>query len=111
MVVAVGEAADPLVKELVRAADHLTVGAGCDAKSGMGPVITEESKKEMRAILRDIQTGKFTSAWIQECKAGQPRFKATRRVNDAHPIEAVGEKLRGMMPWIKAKALVDKSRN
>src|SRR5947207_11988644 len=41
VVVAVGEAADPLVKELVRAADHLTVGAGCDAKSGMGPVITE----------------------------------------------------------------------
>src|SRR5437763_8124532 len=77
-----------------------------------GPrVITEESKKEMRAILKDIQTGKFTSAWIQECKAGQPRIKATRRVNDAHPIEAVGEKLRGMMPWIAKNKLVDKARN
>ena len=66
---------------------------------------------EGKAILKDIQTGKFISAWIQECKAGQPRFKATRRVNDAHPIEAVGEKLRGMMPWIAKNKLVDKARN
>ncbi|MHB1109605.1 MAG: ketol-acid reductoisomerase, partial [Devosia sp.] len=39
------------------------------------------------------------------------RFKATRRLNDEHQIEEVGEKLRGMMPWIKAGALVDKSKN
>jgi ketol-acid reductoisomerase len=65
----------------------------------------------MRRILKDIQTGAFTSEWIRECKAGQPKFKATRRVNDAHPIEDVGAKLRGMMPWIKANQLVDKARN
>ncbi|HUF87976.1 MAG TPA: ketol-acid reductoisomerase, partial [Thermohalobaculum sp.] len=42
---------------------------------------------------------------------GQPSFKAIRRNNDAHHIEQVGEKLRGMMPWIKANALVDKAKN
>jgi len=77
-----------------------------------GPrVITPETKAEMKRILTDIQTGKFTSQWMQECKAGQARFKATRRLNDSHQIEEVGEKLRGMMPWIKKGALVDKERN
>lgn len=77
-----------------------------------GPrIITGETREEMRRVLRDIQTGAFTSEWIRECKAGQPKFKATRRVNDAHPIEEVGERLRGMMPWIKAGALVDKEKN
>ncbi len=77
-----------------------------------GPrIVTDETKAEMRRILTDIQSGAFTSEWIRECKAGQPKFKATRRMNDAHPIEEVGEKLRGMMPWIKAGALVDKEKN
>jgi ketol-acid reductoisomerase len=77
-----------------------------------GPrLVTAETRAEMRRILRDIQTGAFTSEWIRECKAGQPRFKATRRLNDAHPIEEIGAKLRAMMPWIKEKALVDKNRN
>ena len=77
-----------------------------------GPrIITDETKAEMRRVLKDIQSGAFTSEWIRECKAGQPKFKATRRMNDAHPIEEVGEKLRGMMPWIKANALVDKAKN
>lgn len=77
-----------------------------------GPrVVTAETKAEMKRILTDIQTGKFTSEWMQECKAGQARFKGIRRLNDAHQIEEVGEKLRGMMPWIKSNALVDKSKN
>lgn len=77
-----------------------------------GPrVVTSETKAEMKRILTDIQTGKFTSEWMQECKGGQARFKATRRLNDRHQIEEVGEKLRGMMPWIKSNALVDKERN
>ncbi|MCT8972672.1 ketol-acid reductoisomerase [Microbaculum marinisediminis] len=77
-----------------------------------GPrIVTDETKAEMRRVLKDIQTGAFTSEWIRECKAGQPKFKATRRMNDAHPIEEVGEKLRGMMPWIKANQLVDKEKN
>ncbi len=77
-----------------------------------GPrIITDETRAEMRRVLKDIQTGAFTSEWIRECRAGQPKFKATRRMNDAHPIEEVGEKLRGMMPWIKSNALVDKDKN
>jgi len=77
-----------------------------------GPrVVTDETRAEMKRILKDIQTGAFTSEWMRECKAGQPKFKATRRMNDAHPIEAVGEKLRGMMPWIAANKLVDKAKN
>jgi len=77
-----------------------------------GPrIINDATKVEMKAILKDIQSGKFTSNWIQECKAGQPQFKATRRMHDRHQIEEVGEKLRGMMPWIKAGALVDKAKN
>ena len=65
----------------------------------------------MRRVLKDIQTGQFTSQWMQEYRAGLPRFKATRRLNDAHPIEEVGERLRGMMPWIGANKLVDKEKN
>jgi ketol-acid reductoisomerase len=77
-----------------------------------GPrIITDETRKEMRRVLKDIQTGKFTSQWIQECKAGQPRFKATRRLNDSHPIEEVGGRLRAMMPWIAQNKLVDKGKN
>ena len=77
-----------------------------------GPrIITSETKKEMKRVLTDIQNGKFTSDWMQEYRAGASRFKAIRRNNDSHQIEEVGEKLRGMMPWIKSGALVDKERN
>jgi ketol-acid reductoisomerase len=77
-----------------------------------GPrIITDETRAEMKRVLKDIQSGAFTTEWIRECKAGQPKFKATRRLNDAHGIEEVGAKLRGMMPWIKEKALVDKAKN
>ena len=77
-----------------------------------GPrIITDETKKEMKRVLHDIQTGKFTSQWMQEWKAGGARFKGIRRMNDGHQIEAVGEKLRAMMPWIAKNKLVDKARN
>jgi ketol-acid reductoisomerase len=77
-----------------------------------GPrIITSETKAEMARVLKDIQTGKFTSEWMQEYRAGAARFKGIRRNNDAHQIEAVGEKLRAMMPWIAKNKLVDKARN
>lgn len=77
-----------------------------------GPrIITAETKKEMRRVLDDIQSGKFTSEWMQEWHSGAARFKAIRRNNDAHQIEEVGAKLRGMMPWIANNALVDKAKN
>ena len=70
-----------------------------------------ETKERMREILADIQSGKFTSTWMTECRSGQPSFKATRRMNDAHQVEEVGARLRAMMPWIAAGKLVDKDRN
>ncbi|MCU0955320.1 MAG: ketol-acid reductoisomerase, partial [Hyphomicrobium sp.] len=77
-----------------------------------GPrIITPETKAEMKRVLEDIQAGRFTRDWMLECKAGQPSFKATRRINDAHQIEEVGAKLRAMMPWIAKNKLVDKGRN
>src|SRR5689334_8917609 len=77
-----------------------------------GPrIITAETKAEMKRVLHDIQTGKFTSDWMLENRVNQTSFKATRARMAQHPIEEVGERLRGMMPWIKQKALVDKSRN
>ena len=77
-----------------------------------GPrIITDETRAEMRRVLHDIQSGRFTSQWMQEWHSGAARFKATRRLHDGHQIEEVGERLRGMMPWIKGNALVDKERN
>ncbi len=71
----------------------------------------DETKARMKAVLKDIQDGRFVRDWMLECKSGQASFKAIRRNNDAHQIEQVGEKLRGMMPWIKGNALVDKDKN
>jgi ketol-acid reductoisomerase len=71
----------------------------------------EETKRRMKEILADIQSGRFVGQFMSENAVGQPFFKATRRMNDAHQIEAVGERLRGMMPWIGAGKMVDKSRN
>jgi len=77
-----------------------------------GPrVITEETKKEMKRILDDIQSGRFARDWVLENAAGQASFKAMRRRHAAHDIEKVGERLRGMMPWIGKNKLVDKAKN
>jgi len=70
-----------------------------------------ETKARMKAVLTDIQTGKFVRDFMQENAVGQPMFKATRRINDEHQIEKVGEKLRAMMPWISKGKMVDRSRN
>ncbi len=77
-----------------------------------GPrVVGPEAKLAMKAILDDIQSGRFARDWVLENKAGQPSFKAMRATSAAHSIEEVGEKLRGMMPWIGKNRLVDKDRN
>ena len=77
-----------------------------------GPrIITSDTKAEMKRVLDDIQSGRFTRDWMLECKAGQPSFKATRRRNAEHEIEEVGQRLRAMMPWIGANQLVDKEKN
>ncbi len=77
-----------------------------------GPrIITEQTKDEMRKILKEIQTGEFAKEFILENQAGAAKLKALRRVAREHPIEIVGGKLRDMMPWIKANKMVDKSKN
>jgi len=77
-----------------------------------GPrIINEESKKVMKQVLTDIQTGEYAKSFILENKAGAPTLLSRRRINAEHQIEIVGEKLRAMMPWIKANKLVDQSKN
>jgi ketol-acid reductoisomerase len=77
-----------------------------------GPrIIDEHVRAEMKRVLADIQSGRFARDWVLENQAGQPSFKAMRRRGAEHPIEQVGERLRGMMPWIAKNKLVDKSRN
>jgi ketol-acid reductoisomerase len=77
-----------------------------------GPrVITDETRAEMKRILDDIQSGKFVKEWMLENKVNQTSFKAMRTKLAAHPAEAVGAKLREMMPWIKQGALVDPTKN
>jgi len=63
-------------------------------------IITDETKKEMKKVLSEIQDGSFARDWILENKIGKPHFNATRRMEQAHPIEKVGKELRKMMSWI-----------
>jgi len=76
-----------------------------------GPrIITEETKKEMKKILGEIQSGEFAREWMLECKANKPVFNALTKKGERHSIEAVGAQLRSMMPWLKKGKLVDKSK-
>ena len=77
-----------------------------------GPrIITEETRNEMRKILREIQTGEYAREFILENRAGAPMLKSSRRLASEHPIETIGAKLRDMMPWIKKNKLVDQEKN
>src|SRR4051794_29716982 len=69
-----------------------------------GPrIITEQTRQEMKRILKEIQSGQFAREWILENKAGAPAFKAVRRRERQHPLEEVGRRLRKLMTWINAK--------
>ena len=77
-----------------------------------GPrIITEETRREMKKILNEIQTGRFAREFILENQSGTPVMKAERRRCQEHQIEQVGAKLRSMMPWISKDRLVDQSKN
>ena len=77
-----------------------------------GPaVINDQSRAAMRQALKNIQNGDYAKRFILEGRTNYPEMTARRRLNAEHPIEVVGEKLRDMMPWIKANKLVDRSRN
>lgn len=77
-----------------------------------GPrIITEETKNEMRRILKEIQTGAYAQEFLLENQTGATKLSAMRRIASEDQIEVVGERLRAMMPWIKANRLVDKTKN
>ena len=77
-----------------------------------GPrVVTDETKREMKKILTEIQSGQFAKEWVLENQANRPVYNALLAKGEAHPIEQVGAKLRAMMPWLKKGKLVDKSKN
>ncbi|MBV9539390.1 MAG: ketol-acid reductoisomerase, partial [Acidisphaera sp.] len=77
-----------------------------------GPrIVNDATRAEMKRILADIQTGKFARDWMLENRVNQAGFRAMRRRSAEHPIEQVGERLRGMMPWIAQNRLVDRTRN
>ena len=74
-------------------------------------IIDSKTKETMKAILKDIQSGKFAKQWMDECKKGQKNFLKMRKELSDHPIEKVGKELRDLMPWIGKNKLVDKAKN
>ena len=64
-------------------------------------IITDETRKEMKQVLTEIQEGTFARNWILENRVNRPYFNAKKRIEAGHPIEIVGKKLRGMMSWLK----------
>jgi ketol-acid reductoisomerase len=77
-----------------------------------GPrVVNENTKAEMKKILGEIQSGQFAKEFLDEMHSGAKNLEALRKKGREHQIEEVGEKLRSMMPWIKANKIVDKTKN
>ena len=73
--------------------------------TGGSRIITEETRTEMRRMLREVQDGTYARNWILENKAGRPYFNSTRKSEQNHLIEVVGRKLRAMMPWLEPKEI------
>ncbi|MBU3078880.1 ketol-acid reductoisomerase [Sphingomonas quercus] len=77
-----------------------------------GPrLITDDTKKEMKRVLADIQQGRFVQRFMMDNRMGNPEMKAARKLQAEHPIEKTGAELRAMMPWIAKNKLVDKAKN
>ncbi|HYD48653.1 MAG TPA: ketol-acid reductoisomerase, partial [Terriglobales bacterium] len=74
-------------------------------------VVGDETRKAMKAVLAEIQSGKFADEWITEYQCGMPHFRELRKEGENHPIEKVGSRLRGLMPWLASERLVDKAKN
>ena len=74
-------------------------------------IVNDDTRKIMKEILADIQSGKFADEWMNEHRTGSPNFNELRQASRSHPIEQVGEQLRSMMPWLAENRLVDKSKN
>jgi ketol-acid reductoisomerase len=77
-----------------------------------GPrIINDDTRREMKKILSEIQNGQFAKEWVLENRANRPVFNALTKKGDSHPIEKVGADLRSMMPWLKKGRLVDRTKN
>jgi ketol-acid reductoisomerase len=77
-----------------------------------GPrIVSQCVRGEMKKMLADIQSGSFADEWMAECASGKSRFTQLEAEGRKHPIEVVGARLRGMMPWLKERALVDRAKN
>ncbi|MBX3026278.1 ketol-acid reductoisomerase [bacterium] len=74
-------------------------------------IIGPEARQAMKEILAEIQSGKFAQEWMTEYRVGMPHFRELRKEAEHHPVEEVGAKLRGMMPWLASDRLVDRSKN
>jgi len=74
-------------------------------------VIGPEAREAMKGMLAEIQSGKFADEWMTEYRCGMPHFRELRQEAEKHPIEEVGARLRGLMPWLASNRLVDRSRN
>ena len=86
-----------------------TAEYGCISR---GPrLINEETRREMKKILAEVQSGEFAREFIGECRANSPTLKAKRRRTAEQEVEKVGERLRAMMPWIGKNRLVDRDKN
>jgi len=73
-----------------------------DLKTGPR-IITDETKKEMKQVLKEIQDGTFAKGWRAEYEGGMKNFKRLYEADNNHPVEVTGRRLRNMMPWLKAK--------
>ena len=72
----------------------------------VGPKIIDASvKKRMKAAFKDIQSGKFAKGWVNEYNGGYKKYNALLKAGEKHPIEQVGERLRGLMPWMKKRSV------
>jgi ketol-acid reductoisomerase len=77
-----------------------------------GPrIVNEETKREMKRILEEVQNGSFAKEWMLENRANRPVFNALTKRGQDHPIEEVGRRLRALMPWLSKGRLVDKTKN
>ena len=77
-----------------------------------GPrIVNEETRREMKRLLEEIQNGSFAKEWMLENRANRPVFNALTKRGQDHPIEEVGRRLRALMPWLSKGRLVDKTRN
>ena len=72
----------------------------------LGPKIIDAGvKKRMKAALKDVQSGKFAKGWVSEYKGGYKKYNALLKKGQQHPIEKVGARLRGLMPWMKKRSI------